>query len=376
MKVLCEREKLLPAFQLVASAAPEHSGHPILRNVKLDAGEQGVVTLTWFDSDVGIRMEVSDCTIESPGEVLLPIDDFSAILAASTDERIGIESDGKKTIVQGVHSEFRLPSENPDGVRSLEVVDDQPCHEVSARLFRELIRRTVFATDNESSRYALGGVLLEMTANGITGVATDGRRLAVQEGPARSSGWDVSGETTIAKPIVPTRAMQLLKRALAAGLKCGNIQLAVTADDVRIKSGRFPVYARLLKGTFPIWRDIFPQADVVAKIHITAGPLCEAVRQAAIVDSEEAPGVLFNFGDGQLVLPAGGHDQRRSRVELPIAHYGPKISIRLDPRYVADFLKVLEPQQTFVLELRDAETPAVFSTDDGYRYLLMPRAKG
>ena len=45
----------------------------------------------------------------------------------------------------------------------------------------------MFATDNESSRYALGGVLLELTADKITAVGTDGRRLAMMEGPARAS---------------------------------------------------------------------------------------------------------------------------------------------------------------------------------------------
>ena len=46
-----------------------------------------------------------------------------------------------------------------------------------------MIRRTIFATDNESSRYALGGVLLEMAADKIIAVGTDGRRLAKMEVP-------------------------------------------------------------------------------------------------------------------------------------------------------------------------------------------------
>ena len=65
-----------------------------------------------------------------------------------------------------------------------------------ARFFREVVRRTVFATDNESSRYALGGVLLELTADEITAVATDGRRLARQEGPAKSVGGHAVGRAT------------------------------------------------------------------------------------------------------------------------------------------------------------------------------------
>ena len=95
---------------------------------------------------------------------------------------------------------------------------------MSARLFRELVRRTVFATDNESSRYALGGVLLELTADQITGVATDGRRLAKQEGPAKSVGGHVTKENTI----IPTRSMQLLDRAVADNEE--DIRIAVRAS--------------------------------------------------------------------------------------------------------------------------------------------------
>ena len=55
-------------------------------------------------------------------------------------------------------------------------------------MLRELIRRTVFATDNESSRYALGGVKLEFGDDNITAVGTDGRRLAKMTGPVTKSG--------------------------------------------------------------------------------------------------------------------------------------------------------------------------------------------
>jgi len=36
---------------------------------------------------------------------------------------------------------------------------------------------------------------------------------------------------------------------------------------------------------------------------------------------------------------------------------------------------VLNPEQTVVLELRDAESAAVCSTEDGYAYVIMPLAR-
>ena len=56
---------------------------------------------------------------------------------------------------------------------------------VAAADLKKLIRRTIFATDVESTRYALGGVLVELTAESIAMVGTDGRRLARMIGPGR-----------------------------------------------------------------------------------------------------------------------------------------------------------------------------------------------
>ena len=105
------------------------------------------------------------------------------------------------------------------------------------------------------------------------------------------------------------------------------------------------------------------------------GPVYSAVRQAAIVTSEERRGIDFTFGDGSLVLSGQTAEVGQSRIELPIAYDGPSISITLDPRFVSDFLKVLEPEKAFTIDLQDSDAAAVCTTDDGYGYVIMPLAR-
>jgi DNA polymerase-3 subunit beta len=300
----------------------------------------------------------------------LPRDRFGKILTESSDEKLDIESDGRKVLVRGQRSEFQLPSENPDEFPSVLAFEEKKYHEMPARFFREVVRRTVYATDNESSRYALGGVLVELSDNAITAVATDGRRLARQEGPATSVGGHVSGDTMT---IIPTRAMQLLERALADNEE--NIQLAARENDILVKSGGATIYSRLVEGRYPKWRDVFPRREGMLKIELSVGPFHAAVRQAAIVTSDERRGVDFTFGGGKITLAAHGAEMGESHVELPIAYDGADVGITLDPRYLNDFLKVLDAQQTFTIELRNAESAAVCSTEDGYAYVVMPLAR-
>jgi DNA polymerase-3 subunit beta len=368
MKVTCEREKLLHAFQTAASVVPTRTTKPILDNVKLEvASERATVMAT--DLDVGIRMDVPGFEVQAPGDVLLPIRRFASILRESSDAKLSLESDGTRTMVRGQQSEWQLPSQNPDEFPAVRQFEEERYHQMPARFFRELVRRTAFATDTESSRYALGGVLFELGSKGIIAVGTDGRRLAKQEGPAEA----VAGHETVENTVVPTRAMQLIERALADN--DDEIQLAVGENQVQVKSQRTTIYTRLVEGRYPKWRDVFPKSPETVKIELTVGPFYSSVRQAMIVTTEELRGVDFTFGEGKVVLAGHGAEMGESHVELPIAYDGPELQAKLDPRFVADFLKILELEQTFSLHLRDSESAVVCETDDGFSYVIMPLAR-
>lgn len=369
MKVTCDREALLAAFQTAAAVVPSRSPKPILQNIKLEVSDQGAILLA-TDLEIGIRIQAAGVQAQVPGSAILPLGRFGSILRESTDDNLLLESDGQGTLVRGERSEFKLPAENPQEFPAVADFNETAFHELSARLLRELIRRTIFATDNESSRYALGGVLLEMEADKITAVGTDGRRLAKMEVPARSVGGHQSGDSMT---IVPTKAMQLIEKAVSDG--DAEIQIAARANEVLVRSPRATIYARLVEGRFPKWRDVFPQRTGVSKIELTVGPLHSAVRQAAIITSDESRGIDFTFQAGSLVLSGRAAEVGQSRVELPIAYDGPATSITLDPRYVSDFLRVLDPEKVITLELKDAESAAVCTTDDGYGYVIMPLAR-
>jgi len=369
MKVTCDREKLLHAFQTAAGVAPTRSPKQILQNLKLDVGEQGAV-LMGTDLEVGIRMQVEGVETEAAGSVLLPIARMASILRESSDEKLELHNDGRKTLIRGQWSEFQLPSENPDEFPIVAGFEAETYHQLPGPSFREIVRRTIFATDNESSRYALGGVLLEFEANKITAVATDGRRLSTQESPAEVIGDYTPSDMT---PIVPTRAMQLLERALAGSEE--PIQVTTRENDILVRSSRATLYSRLVEGRFPKWRDVFPNRDDYIRIPLVVGPFLAAVRQAAIVTSEEHRGVDFVFNDGKVTLSGHGAEMGESQIELPIEYDREEIGITLDPRYVADFLRVLESEATFGLDVRNSASAVVCSTDDGYGYVIMPLSR-
>ncbi|EAQ80719.1 DNA polymerase III subunit beta [Blastopirellula marina] len=370
MKITFDREQFQQAFQTAAAVAPSRSPKPILQNIKLDATESGAIMMA-TDMEVGVRIEVSGVEVEAPGSIVLPVQRFGSILREVSDEKLRITREEGGTIVQGERSKFTLSTENPEEFPAVHSFTETKYHELSARTLKELIRRTLFAADSESGRYALGGILLEMEADQVTAVATDGRRLSKMSGPAVAI--EGHGSASEVMTIVPARAMQLIEKALT-NLEA-TVQIAARSNDVLVKVGAATIYARLVEGRFPKWRDVLPEKRDAKAIELTVGPAFAALRQAAIVASDESRGIDFTFGGGSAVLSSTTAEVGQSHVEFPIAYDGDPVEITMDHRYVADFYKVLDGERQFTLNLQDADSAALFSTDDNYDYVVMPLAR-
>jgi DNA polymerase-3 subunit beta len=369
VKIKINRESFQRVFQIAAAVAPSRSPKPILQNVKLEiAKDSGVLSAT--DTEVGVRLSVPDLKVDSPGSAVVPVSRLNMILRESSDETLEINADTDKTLVTGANSRFELQAQNPDEFPEVISFTEKDYFEISGKVLKELIKRTLFATDSESSRYALGGVLLEMDEKAITAVGTDGRRLAKMAGVIKMVGSPKPGSTTI----VPSRSMQLMERILPDGEE-DMVQLTARSNDLLLKDKNVEFYTRLVEGRFPKWRDVLPKRDESNRIDIPVGPLHSALRQAAIVSSEESRGIDFTFKDGSLVLSNSTAEIGQSRIEMPVPFDNEELTITLDHRYVADFLKVLQPDKTFTLDVENGEAAAYCETDDNYGYVIMPLSK-
>lgn len=365
MKAICDRERFLSAFQTAAAVAPSRSPKAILQNLKLTVQDESGV-LVGTDLEIGIRCTVPDLQVKEPGEAILSAARVGSLLKELGDEEVYIEADSAGTLLRGQTSEFKLPSENPSEFPSVPEFDVKQYHVLPAPLLRQMIHRTAFATDVESTRYALGGVLVELDGKEIRMVGTDGRRLAFMQGTASAQGGHSTKDTT---PVIPAKALALVERSLHGDAT--EVFLAVRANEVLIHSEQATVWSRLVEGRFPKYQDVFPKS-ANAKATVVVAPLLSVIRQAAVVTSEESRGVDFRFAEGQLTLSTEAAEVGCSHIELPIEYEGEPVEITFDPRFVIDFLRVLEPETRVSVELLDTASAAVFRTDDGYSYVVMP----
>lgn len=365
-KITLAREPFAVAWKLVLPAVPNRSPKPVLQHVRLDAGPEGAV-LSGTNLEIGIRVSVQGLEASEPTRVLLPPGRFGQILSECGAESIELEVGRDSMTVRAGRGKFRLQLQAADEFPAVEPIADEASLTIPGEALRLGLSRTHFACDEQSSRYALGGVFFEYQGGSLYLVATDGRRLAT---------WNHGVETTSTNDhqgaVVPSRAVQMLMRTLGDS----PVRFGWDANRAWASWEGVDWFARCVDGRFPKWRDVLPSTGTaVQAVELPIGMLATAWRQAAIVASDESRAIDATFAAGSLKLRAKTTEVGESEVELPISYDGPEITASLDHRFVSEMLGCLAPDQVVAIQLQDGESAVLFRPDGNYTYLVMPLAR-
>lgn len=367
MKITCNRRALLDAFAAVAGVVPTRTPKPILQNVKLTVSDDGA-ELSATDLEVGIRRAFGGVAADEPGSVLLPAARFGQILKASRDDELRVEVNDDNVEVRGLRSSFTLPLEGAALFPDIPEFAANGRHVILADDLRRLIRLTAFACDLAAVRYALGGCLVERSADAVSLVGTDGRRLARATAVAT-----VDGHPEAHQAVAPLKALKLIERNLPDDET--PVELAFSASSAMVRFGGTEVYSRLVEGRFPHYQDVFPDAPNV-RVAANVGELRASIEQAAITTRDESRGVDFEFSSGGLALAAKAADKGASKVDMPLPFEADApIAVSLNPGYVLDPLKALGDDAEIVIELIDGKNAVVMRTGETYAYVVMPLAR-
>ena len=363
--------ELKAALAAVGQAVPTRSPRPIYQSVLLSGA-----VLSGSDGDIRI-----DVTLETapPGiNFLLPKDRFSAILGSFSGDEITITPDESSCLIKAGRGEWTLPTEDAGEYPAWSVDGAKPVTRLPVDQFCRAVKGVVFAVDDESSRYALGAVLVEVKGEVVTFVATDGRRLSCVTCEHDLAVDDrrepeYKGEKVEPALLVPARAMAIISR-LAASAEGDSVQLETTGKEIVATFSNVTVTARLLDGRYPRWRDTLPERDAKATT-VSRADLLAATRAAAIVTSEESKGVQFVFSGDGIWLHGQSAEKGESSVTCDVVEAGDKATVKLDPLFVQQWLGGIdsEAEPEVEVEAVDAQSAVILRCGDNVG-VIMPLA--
>jgi DNA polymerase-3 subunit beta len=354
---------LKQALAQVSAAVPSRHAKPILANVLLSDG-----VLTGTDLEVRIDAEID---YHGPA-MLLPHGRLSAILSAAGGDEVTLTQEDSKCVItcrkrqhEKTYGTWTLPTEDAAEFPTWAVTGGKPVCRLPADQFCRAVAGVVYACDEESSRYALGGVCLDVHGGTVTLVATDGRRLSSVE-------CEVDQAVDDGQTLVPARALGIMQR-LAAGSESA-VQLEASGTECVMTVDGITVTARLLEGKFPKWRDVIPTRDAKCTT-VTSTELLSATRAAAIVTTEDSRGVQFAFNGEGIWLHGQSAVAGESSVTCPVVESGQACSVKLDPVYVRNWLTGLPADGEPVVSVEAVDhTSAVVLRCGEYTGVVMPMA--
>lgn len=351
-------KELKAALAAVSSAVPARSPRPVLQNVLLSGA-----VISGSDGDIRIDVAIA---YDGPA-VLLPKERLQAIVGNATGEEITLIPNGSTCIVRAGHGEWTLPTEDPAEYPAWNVTNAKSVTRLPADQFCRAVRGTVFATDNESSRYALGAVLVECKGESVTFVATDGRRLS-----SFAAEHDLAVDDS--QTLVPARAMAIASR-VAGNAGDEAVQLEASQNELVCTIGGTTITARLVDGRFPKWRDVIPERDAKATT-VDRAALAAATRAAAIVTSEQSKGVQYTFGKDGIWLHGQSAECGESSVTCDVVEAGDSCSVKLDPSFVTEWLAGIsgDAEPEVEVEAVDEQSAVILRCGD-HTGLIMPLAK-
>jgi len=336
------RTELEAALLAIKPATPARPSKPILANCRIGDG-----LITGTDLEVRIDRAIS----EQCEAFLVPHDRLLQIVKAASGDDVTLKASGTTVSIKCGGGSWTLPTEDVAEYPTWEPADLKAVCRLPADQFARAARATTYATDVESSRYAIGAVLIEVANGNPTWVATDGRRLSCVETETDQAVDD-------RQTLVPCRVLDIVA-GMATG--DGSVQVEANAKEVRFDLEGTTVTGRIVDGRYPRWRDVVGQPEGQATV-LEVGELLAAVRSAAIVTSEQSKGVDLTWTADTLVISGRSSEYGESTVKCPLVAAGSASQTKVDPRYVIEFLRSIpadeEPQVN------------VYATDPQSRVLL------
>jgi DNA polymerase-3 subunit beta len=371
MKLAIERAALLRSLSHVQAVVERRTTIPILSNVKLAAGGDGL-HLTATDMDLSMASSET-ARVQDEGATTVSahtLFDIVRKLPDGSEVLIEQEPNASEISVRAGRAVFTLPCIKADEFPAMD--GDAEAYDVTfdmpAADLRKLIDKTRFAISTEETRYYLNGIHVHASGAGATavlrGVATDGHRLAKIEIALPD------GAEGIPSIIIPRKTVTELRKLIDA--IDGEIRVKVSTNRIQFVLDQAVLVSRLIDGTFPDYERVIPVGnEKVAAIDTKR--FAETVDRVSTISTERARAIKLRFDDGRITASAVSTEAGRAVEELDADYAGEPLEIGFNSRYILDMLAEVAGDQVR-LEMANPAAPTLVRdpADGSVVYVLMP----
>lgn len=331
MKFSFNRNAMINEIAIAQETISEKNSAVIYSYVSLTA-EGNSLTIRATDTKMKFiaRLPVQ---AETEGTAIVLCSKLMGILSQLPEGEIEFEvvdKDGEKEAVIK-HSTKKIRFRLRCRPESVEAVDFSGLDFISipASALKEMIVLTTYAVSNEKNKFIMNGVLLEKDGDRLNLVATDSRRLAFA---SRAILSEVDEFRSI---IVHPKILSIFAKYASDE---GNVEIAVTENDIVLRFSNYTISASLIEGLFPNYRRVIPEAQPKS-FKVDREEFMSALKRISVMSDKIR--VFLDITPGVLSIHASSEDGD-AREEIPCEFAGEPMSIAMNQKYLDDALRPIE----------------------------------
>lgn len=370
MKIILSSLKLLKSLQALSGVINSNNTLPILDDFLFSLTDEGL-KITASDLETTMTISLTPDMAEGTGEVTIPARILLDIMKTFPDIPITLNISDDTLAVELIAGEgrYKLAGHKSDEFPKPATIEDDATEIlIDAEVLASGFEKTIFATGTDELRPVMSGVLLEMTENNITFVATDAHKLV------RYRRADAKA-TQPASFVLPKKPINQLKNLLST--KEEQVKLTFNQTNASFEFDNFKLVSRLIEGRFPNYEAVIPTSNPNI-LTVDRVSLLNAIRRVSIFSSKATHQVRFKITGQELVLSAEDLDYyNEAKERLACSYIGDDMEIGFNSRFFFEILSNLSTEEIFI-EMSSPNRAGIVSpidnpnTDEKILMLLMP----
>ncbi|HDP75509.1 MAG TPA: DNA polymerase III subunit beta [Bacteroidales bacterium] len=375
MKFVVSSTMLLSHLTVVSKVISSKNTLPILDNFlfKLEGNE---LEITASDLESTLTTKITLDNVMGDGSIAIPFKILIDTLKEFSEQPLTFEID-TGTLAVVIHSEngqFNIVGQPADDFPKL--AELSPESKVSAKVAADImlngITKTIFATADDEMRPVMNGVFVELTAEGMTFVASDSHKLV------RYRRKDVQVEE-FSSFIIPKKPANLLKSILVK--ETGLVNVEFDSKNARFTMSGYTLVCRLVEGEYPNYSAVIP-VDNPNRMIIDRVDFYNSVRRVSIYSNAASNLVKLGLTSNQCEVSAQDLDFSVSAYErLNCDYQGDEMEIGFKSAFLVEILANLSSTEV-VLSMSDPSRAGLIfphqneNPDEDVLMLLMPMMVG
>lgn len=368
MKFSVSKLSFYQALQRVIGAIPPKTPIPILNNFLLELVENNL-TVTATDLELSISTTITVTGVEE-GSVTVPARLLSEIVRELPDIPLVINVDASyKMTLETEKGVYKISGQSRSDFPDIVVEEGEGQLLLLGTQLNRMISKTLFAVSDDELRPALTGVLMEIHADELRFVSTDGHRLV------KFSYRNFQSPDLQKSIIVPTKSLTLLAKNLQETDQ-DQVNIIVSDDHIVFKLNATNIFSKLIEGQYPNYERVIPiEHDKVLKVNRDF--LNASVRRVAIFSNSLTHQIRFSLNPTEITVISedieyGGEGKE----SIPAEYEGEPMDIGYNAVYISEVLRQVDTEQA-IFHLGGVNTAAIVLPseqlkDEQLMMLIMP----